>query len=413
VETVFKSVNGTISLIAGNSRPGFSGDGGPAVNAQLNAPTGVAVDKNGNVYISDSLNNRVRLVNAKGIISTFAGSGGIGQPTNFGDGGPAVQAYIHLPGGLALDSSGDLFIADTGDNTVRKVTPDGNIAAFAGNGLPSYTGDAGPAVTAELHSPEDVAVDSSGNVYIADTGNAYIRKVTTDGNINFIAGDGSIGYFGDNGLATSAGLIEPYGLAIDAAGNIYIAERADGRIRQINTKGNIYTIVGNGSLGISGDGGSPTSAMLNLPTSVAIDASGNLYIADSLNNRVRLVTKSGTGNISTVAGNGNFSYSGDGFAATAAQLYAPQAVAVDGKGNFYIADAGNNVVREVFANGIINTFAGNGSGGDNSPASSAQLFSPQGVAVDAAGNVYISDTGKSAPARRAMRAMATPPAAPN
>jgi uncharacterized protein (TIGR03437 family) len=392
--SVFKVSNGTMALVAGNSRPGFSGDGGPAVNAQLSAPTGVAVDKSGNVFISDSLNNRVRIVTPNGIINTYAGNGGIGSPANFGDGGPAVQAYIHLPGGLAVDSSGTLYIADTGDNTIRKVTTDGIINVVAGNGLPSYLGDAGPAVTAELHSPEDVAVDSSGNVYIADTANAYIRKVTTDGNINFVAGDGAIGYAGDNGTATLAGLVEPYGVAVDSAGNIYICERADGRIRQVNTKGIINTIIGNGSNGFSGDGSAALGAMTNLPGGIALDSSGNLYIADSMNNRIRKVTNSGSGTISTIAGNGVYSYSGDGSSATSAQLYAPQSIAVDAKGNFYIADTGNNVVREV-SGGIIFTFAGNGGGGDNGPAVSAAIAAPQGVVVDSSGNVYISDTGKS------------------
>lgn len=393
---VYKMSGTTLSLIAGNSRPGFSGDGGPAPTAQLNAPQGIAVDKSGNIYISDTNNNRVRIVTTNSIINTFAGTGYVGGSSNFGDGGPANQAYLHLPGGLAVDSTGNVYIADTGDNSIRKVTTDGNINTIAGDGLPSYSGDGSIATAAELHSPEDVAVDSSGNVYIADTGNAYIRKITTDGNINFIAGDGSIGYSGDAAAANLAGLIEPYAIALDGSGNVYFTEPEDGRVREITiSDGKINTVVGNGSLGFSGDGSAANKATMHLPTGLAIDSSGNMYIADSLNNRIRKVT--GT-TISTIAGSGVFSYSGDGGSATAAQLNAPEAVAVDASGNVYIADTANNVVRQISAKGVISTIAGNGTagfGGDNGAATSAQLNAPQGVAVDASGNVYVSDTANA------------------
>ena len=341
--------NGTVTLIAGNSRAGYSGDGGPAVNAQLNAPAGMAMDATGNLYIADSLNNVVRQVTPSGIIGTFAGNGQVspgGGPSAYGDGGPATSANLHLPMGVAADKSGNVYIADTGDNTIRIVTTDGNIATFAGDSFPSYQGDAGLATKAELHSPEDVAVDSSGNIYIADTANAYVRKVTTDGNINFIAGDGSIGYSGDGGLATSAGLIAPMALALDSSGNVYIAENGDGRIRKIDVKsGNISTVAGSGTPGFSGDGSDPTKAQLNSPTGVTVDSGGNLYIADSLNRRIRKVASGGS--ISSLAGNGTFSYSGDGGPAIKAQLNTPQGVAADSAGNFYIADTLNNVVRKV------------------------------------------------------------------
>jgi uncharacterized protein (TIGR03437 family) len=394
---VYKMSGTTLSLVAGNSRPGFSGDGGAATNAQLNAPQGIAVDKSGNIYISDTNNNRVRIVTPNGIINTFAGTGQVGSVQNFGDGGPANQAFLHLPGGLALDSNGNLYIADTGDNTIREITTDGIINTIAGDGLPSYSGDTFEAVTAELHSPEDVAVDSSGNVYIADTGNAYIREITVStGIIDFIAGDGSIGYSGDGAAANLAGLIEPFAIALDASGNVYFTEPEDGRVRKITVStGIISTVVGNGNLGFSGDGGAATSAMMHLDTGLAIDSSGNLYIADSLNNRVRKVT--GT-TISTIAGSGVFSYSGDGGPATAAQLNAPEAVAVDASGNIYIADTANNVVRQISPKGVIGTIAGNGTagfGGDGGAATSAQLSAPQGVAVDASGNVFVSDTANA------------------
>ena len=210
--SVFKvSSGGTLALVAGNSRPGFSGDGGPATRAQLNQPQGIVVDKAGNVYIADTVNNRVRIVTTDGLINTFAGNGLTGTPRFLGDGGPATQANLNLPGGLALDSSGNLYVADTGDNAIRKVTSDGLINTVAGLGYAGYFGDTGQATLATLNKPEDVAVDSSGNIYIADTGNAVIRKVTSDGNINFIAGNvqqGSpaVGYSGDGAAANTYSL---------------------------------------------------------------------------------------------------------------------------------------------------------------------------------------------------------------
>ncbi len=394
---IFKFSGSTLSIVAGNSRAGFSGDGGPAVNAQLNAPQGIAIDAAGNIFISDSNNNRVRVITLNGIINTFAGNGLIGAPLAFGDGGPANQANLQLPGGIAVDSNGNLYIADTGDNLIRKVTTDGIINTIAGDSLPGYLGDGAAATNAEVHSPQDVAVDGSGNVYIADTANAYIRKITTDGNINFIAGDGSIGYAGDGGPATSAGLIEPYSIAVDSKGNIFIAEPEDGRIREVTvSNGNIITAVGTGVLGFAGDGGSALKAEIHQASGVAVDSSGNIYIADSLNQRIRKVASGGT--ISTIAGSGVLSYSGDGGPATSAQLFNPTAAAVDASGNLFIADTTNNVVREVTAKGVISTIAGTGtagSSGDNAAATAAQLNLPQGIAVDSAGNVYVSDTANS------------------
>jgi uncharacterized protein (TIGR03437 family) len=384
---------GTLTLVAGNSRAGFSGDGGPAVNAQLNSPQGVAVDSAGNVFIADSQNNRVRMVSAAGAISTFAGNGAIGSPGFWGDSGLATDANIHLPTGVAVDSSGIVYIAVAGDNTIRRVTTDGIINIFAGAGYPGFFGDTFQANLAGLHSPQDVVIDSGGAIYIADTGNAVIRKVTTDGLINTVAGTNAVGLAGDGAAALSAAMNSPYSVAVDSSGNIFIADYGNNRIRRVdNTSGKISTIAGTDNLGFAGDGSAATSAILHLPTGVALDSSGNVYFADSLNNRIRKIAGS---NITTVAGNGGFSSSGDGGPATSAQLNTPLGVAVDAAGNLYIADSLNNAIRKVSANGAMSTFAGNsvpGSSGDGGAPTAAQLNGPQGVAVDAAGNVYVADT---------------------
>jgi len=393
---VFKmNGSGVLSLVAGNSRAGFSGDGGPAVNAQLNSPQGIALDAAGNLYIADSFNNRVRIVNSAGVINTFAGNGNVspGGARTFNDGGPAIDGLLHLPMGVATDKSGNVYIADTGDNSIRLVTTDGTISSFAGDSYPGFLGDGGNAVSCEFNKPSDVTVDSSGNVYVADTANAAIRKITTDGLINTIAGNEAVGFAGDGGAATSASLLAPVSVAVDSSGNVFILQNGDGRIRKVDSKSNINTVVGSGTLGFGGDGTStPLQMQMNSPTGLTVDSSGNLYVADSLNLRIRKIASSG--GVSTIAGNGVLSYSGDGGPALSAQMNAPQAVAVDSAGNLYVADSGNNVVRKI-SKGIITTIAGTGSagsGGDNGAAATAQLNSPQGVAVDSAGNVYIADT---------------------
>jgi len=397
--SVFKLSGSTLTLVAGNSRPGFSGDGGPAVNAQLNTPYGVAVDKSGNLYIADTQNNRVRVVSG-GIIKTFAGTGLYSQgggPGQYNDGGPAVNALLFRPQGVAVDGNGNVFIADTGDNLLREVTADGIINTIAGDSYNGFHGDTGNASSAEFNHPSDVFVDSSGNIYIADTANARIRKITTDGKIDTIAGSGAVGSTGDGGAPTSAALFAPTSVVVDTNGNFYIVTSGDSRIRKCDTKANtINTIAGTGVAGFSGDGSAATKAQLNAPTGLVLDSGGNLFVADLLNLRVRKVDTSG--NINSVAGNGVQSFSGDGGAAVSAQLNSPQGVAVDGAGNVYVSDTFNNVVRRVAKNGTITTFAGNGqagSNGDGSAAASAQLNSPQGLALDSAGNLYIADTGNA------------------
>ncbi len=387
---VFKiDSNGVLTLIAGTSRPGYSGDGGPATNARLNGPQGVAVDSFGNVYISDSLNSSIRMISTSGIITTIAGYGEAGYT---GDGGLATYAQLNLPGGIALDGSGNLYVADSGNNVIRLITTAGTIITFAGKLYPGYSGDGGAATAAQLYTPSDVAVDSSGNVYIADTVNAVIRQVTTDGNIHTSAGSNVLGSTGDGGAATSAELNEPQGVAVDSSGNLYISEFGDSKIREV-VKGIINTIAGTGSFGYSGDGSAATKAQMADPLGISVDRNGNIYIADIWNYRVRKIS---SGNIGTIAGNGLVSYSGDGGPATSAELNTPRGVAMDKAGNLYIADLQNNRVRQITPGGLINTIAGNGTpgySGDGGQATSAQLAAPQGVAVDKSGNIYIADTG--------------------
>jgi len=392
---------GTITTVAGNGQSGYSGDGGPATAASLHL-TGVAVDAAGNLYIADG--SRVRKVTPAGTITTLAGNG---QFKYGGDGGLAAAASLNEPGGVALDAAGNLYTADSFNSRIRKVTPGGTIATVAGNGQSGYSGDGGPATAASLTYPSGVAVDAAGNLYIGDMWNGRIRKVTPAGTITTVAGSWRAGYSGDGGPATAASLNGPQGVAVDAAGNLYIADGDNWRIRKVTPGGTIATVAGSGHQGYSGDGGPATAASLSYPSGVAVDAAGNLYIADRLNNRIRKVTPSGT--IATVAGNGQSGYSGDGGPATAASLSYPSGVAVDAAGNLYIADPGNSRIRKVTPAGTITTVVGRwqaGYSGDGGPATAASLYWPEGVAVDAAGNLYIADTVNG----RIRKVLAAPPA---
>ncbi|MBZ5623094.1 MAG: hypothetical protein LAQ69_30880 [Acidobacteriia bacterium] len=380
--------SGIISTVAGTGTFGYAGDGGPATKATLKKPGGIAVDSAGNLYLTDSMANRVRKVTPDGIITTVAGNGNSGFS---GDGGPATGASLHLDwssGGLAVDAAGNLYIADFWNNRIRKVAPDGTISTVAGGGSNRY-GDNIPATSAALSPPVNVAVDGSGNLYIAlDSDN--IRKVTAAGMIVTVAGGGTKSP-GDGGPATSASLEAPQGMAWDVAGNLYIA--AGSRVRKVTAAGVINTVAGSGQSRLTGDGGPAVSANLSQPSGVALGANGNLYVADTNNNRVRKVTPAGV--ISTVAGNGSSDFSGDGGPATSAALNQPRSVTLDAAGNLYISDTGNCRVRKVTPGGIINTIAGSGGLyplGDGGPATSASM-TPYGLAVDPVGNLYIADRG--------------------
>jgi sugar lactone lactonase YvrE len=345
------SSGGTITTIAGNGKPGFSGDGGSAVAAQLRSPGQLAVDRQGNVYIADSANYRVRKVSPGGTITTFAGRGGGFTGGAFpADGSPATSARLDAPHGVAADAQGNVYISDINNGRVYKVSPGGTIATFAGLAGPapssSFSGDGGPATSARLYAPQGLAVDGQGNVYIADSYNGRVRKVSPGGTITTFAGTGKPGPDGDGGPATSARLQYPSAVAADAQGNVYITGLTDdNRVRKVSRGGTITTFAGGGSS--FGDGGPATSAQLHGPVGVAVDGQGNVYIADSVNARVRKVSPGGT--ITTFAGTGAGGYSGDGGPATSARLFSPHSVAMDRQGNVYIADTANYRVRKVTA----------------------------------------------------------------
>jgi len=330
----------SITTFAGNGVAGFSGDGSAASQAKLDHPLGIAVGSGRSLYIADPGNNRIRRVNPEGIIITVAGSGSAGFS---GDGGSAVQAQLNSPTDVAVGNDGNLYIADVGNNRIRRVAPDGIISTVAGKGGFGFSGDNGPAVLARLNSPFAVAVSPDGGLYIADTSNHRIRRVNTNGIITTIAGLGLKGYNGDQIPAVDSQLNTPIGLAFDANGGLYIADLNNNRIRKITSDGIITTVAGTGIGGGAADGQPATQSALNHPHDIAIDPEGNLYIADSDNFRIRKV---GTdGRITTIAGTGVAGDGGDGGKPSQAQIAFPWGLAIDSEGNLYFADRDNNRIR--------------------------------------------------------------------
>ncbi len=456
--------SGTITTVAGRGSvdvgAGSSPDGTPATEAQINTYD-VAVDGNGNFYFGDGFSLRVRKVDRQGILSTVAntcGSNVVGDPegglyvsgcdqvqkidasghvtlvagtgaySSTGDGGPATRATLMAPGPLALDATGNLYIAEVNGYRVRQVDRAGVIATVAGNGSFSFAGDGGQATDAQLTSASDVALDASGNAYIADWANHRVRRVSRSGVITTFAGDGEDGYSGDGGRATAAALRYPSNIALDTAGNVYIASYLNFRIRKVGIDGTISTVAGNGTVGYTGDGGPATSASIGYTGGLAVDRSGNLFIADNGAHRVRKVDSGG--NISTVVGTGEEGFGGDGGPAIAAQLKYPNGLTVDDAGNLFIADTFNGKIRKVTPDGGISSiadvgwalgitsdgggglFVGDGArvlhvtptgtaavagtgarglSGDGGPATSAQLSGVGGLAFDGS-DLYIADT---------------------
>ena len=342
---------GTIRVLAGGSSGTAPGENVPALGANLVCPRGVFTDDAGNFYVADEVSSRILRVDASGNIATFAGGGASGGP-GYGDGGKATDASLSGPSAGFVDGSGNLYIADRGNHRVRKVDTSGAITTFAGTGEYGFSGDGGPATAASLAGPWSVAGDQAGNVYISDRDNHRIRRVDATGAITTVAGNGLHDYRGDGGPATEAALAWPHGIFVDSSGNLFIADRNNQRVRKVDTSGTITTVAGNGRGGFNGDGGAATDASLSGPLAVSGDQAGNLYIADQLNNRIRMIALSGI--ISTLAGGDGAGYSGDGDASFLARLDAPSGIAVSPAGNIYIADTGNRRIRQI---GISDVYA--------------------------------------------------------
>jgi trimeric autotransporter adhesin len=429
--------SGILRLVAGtgvSGGQGPAGDGGPATSATLSIPLAMAFDSSGNLYIADAGANRIRMVNTSGIISTFAGNG---NDANAGDGGLAINASLDGPSGIAFDLNGNLLIADTGNDNIRMVSPAGIITKVAGTGNPAFDGPNGTAATAAFSLPTGVAVDHLGNIYISDTGNQLVRMISTAGITSVIAGTPSKrGSFGDGRQANTAELNNPGAILFDTAGNLYIADVGNDRVRRVTSNGVISNYAGSGTIGAGGDGGYAIAANINLQ-SIAMDPQNNLYIADGGNFRVREVTAS-NGFITTIAGNGLDSYNptnllfnngtvyfsdstanrirqfnlaagaasigvfaGNGQetwdaaddVALTARLNGPRGLSIDSKGNIYFADSKNFVVREITPEGALVNLAGNAINidtGDGALATAAQLSGPVDVAfANGSGNLYI------------------------
>jgi sugar lactone lactonase YvrE len=364
--------NGLLLNVVGTGASGYSGDGGPATQAQLKVPAGLTFDSRGNLYIADRENHRVRKVDKKGIITTVAGNGTAGFS---GDGGPATQASLNLPSGLAVDSKGNLYISDRSNNRVRVVNSKGIIKTIAGNGKDGYHGDNMPALKATLDKPFGLALDKNNNLYIADRGNNRIRKVDGSGLISTVAGDGGFYFIGDNGPAYRASIAGPTDVDVDDKGNIYIADRNNNRIRVVDKLGMIRTLMGTGQRDYNGDSELARETNLQLPFGVALDKNGDLLVIDRSHYRIRKVTLKGN-KVTTLAGNGVKKFGGDGGPASGAKIEFPHGIDVDSKDNVIFADKAHYRIRKITPQGIISTIVGSGirgNIGDGGPALKASI----------------------------------------
>jgi cysteine-rich repeat protein len=396
----------TVTTIAGDGVAGFAGDGGPAANASLNGPSGVAVDRFGRVVIADTLNHRIRRIELDGSIGTIAGSGPVGG----GSGGssddriPATRAKLNEPTDVFINAQGEILIADTKNHRIRRISLDGMIDTVAGNGTPDFFGDGGRADLASLKAPSDIAIDAEGRLLIADTDNHRIRRVTTDNVISTVAGTGAAGFAGDGGPALDAQLLHPQGIAIAADGAVFISvccgeiSTSHEGIRRFVPGGTIATVAGTSPPGFSGDNGQGVLARLSKPRGLAVDSTGGVLVADSGNRRVRRLNTSGL--IQTVAGTGLRRPTNDGSAATSTALALPGAVRVDPDGNVFVADLGNHRIRRIEPDGTVRNLVGTGVAAtsddsvsrDEADATKLALTAPAGLALFKEG-LYFSEFG--------------------
>jgi len=382
------SPNGTITTIAGNGIAGFSGDGVPALKSSLNFPAGLAFDK-GNLYVADRNNHRIRKIDSKGIISTVAGTG---IPECCNDNGLAVEAHLHFPSDIDVDTEGNLYISDRSNNRIRKVNPDGIITTIAGLGKPGYGGDFGPADQALLKYPFGVSHDNKGNFYIADRGNNRVRKIDQRGIITTIAGDGTHSFGGDYGPANQSSLAFPTDVIVDSLGMVYIADRNNNRVRKIDRLGVITTLMGLSQTEFNGDNEISAETTLHLPFALALNGEDRLLVVDRNHFRVREVRLQ-SNQVETIAGNGTFLFRGDGGPGGGATLDAPSGIAVDSKGNVLFADRLHQRIRRVRSNGILETVIGNGKQGNEGngrPGIEATLHLPEVLIIDHEDNLYLT-----------------------
>ena len=388
------SPNGTITTIAGNGIAGFSGDGVPALESSLNFPAGLAFDK-GNLYVADRNNHRIRKIDSKGIISTVAGTG---IPECCNDNGLAVEAHLYFPSDIDVDTEGNLYISDRSNNRIRKVNSDGIITTIAGLGKPGYGGDFGPADKALLKYPFGISLDNKGNFYIADRGNNRVRKIDQRGIITTIAGDGTHSFGGDYGPANQSSLAFPTDVTVDSLGTVYIADRNNNRVRKIDRLGVITTLMGLSQTEFNGDNEISAETTLHLPFALALNGEDRLLVVDRNHFRVREVRLQ-SNQVETVAGNGTFLFRGDGGPGGGATLEAPSGIAVDSKGNVLFADRLHQRIRRVGGNGIIETVIGNGKQGNEGngrPGIEATLHLPEVLVMDREDNIYLTQRSGNA-----------------
>lgn len=380
---------GMMTRYAGSGESGFSGDGGPAIKANFKTPAGLAFDPEGNLYIADRENHRVRKLDTSGNISTFAG---IGKAGFSGDGGPAVRAKLNLPSGLAADEKGNLYISDRSNDRIRVVDKKGVIRTYAGTGVAGFQGDAGPALKAQLDKPFGIALDEAENLYIADRNNNRVRKVSPEGIITTVAGDGGFFFMGDNGPAYRASVAAPTGVAVDKKGNLYIADRNNNRIRLVDKLGMIRTVAGTGQQDYNGESETARETNLYLPFGLTVDSNDKLLVIDRSHYRIRRIDPK-SGKVETIAGNGLKLFAGDGGPATGATLSFPHGMFVDKNDNLIFSDKGHYRIRKITPKGIISTIGGNGhrgNVGNNIPALEANVYNVTTIIQNPVGDAFMS-----------------------